>query len=270
MITKKLIPLLVLLCLFSSQTIFCMKNNTTTLEKHIEEVENFITKLEAGSKHNDTAGSELLFDAITCNSIETITLLLKYGVNTNYKKQYKTVLTWPQDSEYINKATLLLEHGANPTLGKQITSHFVAFLQTNTFGIYKGVESIYLVYTAQENWTHMSKNEFAKVCTNIFEKYPKESSLVYNALFALRSKKRFKEFELVIKDKLNLEKLVTEKMSPQLLKHFLECGIYEWDHKMFKKFLGPLQKKDMMIYQYNDNSILQIPYYDILLKYHNQ
>jgi len=281
---KKLITLLLSLLLFLSNTIFCMElpQDTQNIfneirEDNAEKVKEFIAGLMAGNENYD---SQLLFDTATFNTYETMLELLKYGVNINSGLDKNTSIL---DHTFgvgqaIKKITLLLQYGANPLLSHRVRPSFAAFIRNNTL---QGLEIIYLVSTAQENWNHMSKNEFKEVYESLFETSPTNQALAYNALFALLSKKRFKEFEHVIQKKLcenfnkkvnlNLEKILLKTASPQLLQHFLERGIFEWNDKMLEKFLGRQQRRDLMRYKYHDTSIAKIPYdihiiYDITNK----
>jgi len=268
MCTKKLVTLLLSLLLVLSNTIFGMdiqeylenmRNEQRT--KHTEEVKKFIANSTA---YSESYGSKLLFDAIYYEISKTILALLQCNVNPNYEnKQHGSILKYASN-HLVNMelVTILLKHGANPTLKGNQGSLAAKLLGTRMhysggplFDITKFLE------VAQENWIHSTKNEFIEIRTNIFKTYPTELSLIYNVLFAVRSKKRFKEFENIIKDKLDLtEEFFIETASPQLLKHFLECGIFTWNDKMLEKFLGRDQRRDLMRYKYHDTSIARIPY----------
>ena len=93
--------------------------------------------------------------------------------------------------------------------------------------------------------------------------------LLYYAMFFMQSK-QFEQLKAeCIKNKIDLETLLHNSMPNRLLKVFLDKNIWYWNNSMFNQFPTLNQKKEMMIYQFNNNSVGKNDYCDLNFIYKN-
>lgn len=116
----------------------------------------------------------------------------------------------------------------------------------------------------------IDQHKFEEASEYLFEKEHGEHELFYNALFGLYSKESYDAFETAIKKRLrqfasyrdvtNLQEWLERTVPPQLREHFLKWGIWQLHDRMYNHCttLNIEQKKDLMIYRYNDLSISKV------------
>lgn len=159
----------------------------------------------------------LLIYVVMAEEVEIVKVLLKYGVNIDEK-------------DNLNRTVHHYAKG-NPDIKKIIRD------ATNVRKLVR-------------------KNNMCKLYNVLSKEKIHDRYLLYYAMFFMQSKKQFEQFKAeCIKNGIDLEKLLYASMPNTLLKLFLDKNIWYWNETMFKKFPTLKQKKDMMIYQFNDEFI---------------